>query len=49
MQQYKDAYKAYPDLLAFWENLREGHDLFIKELKELNVTVDRLGNYLFTK
>lgn len=49
VKQFKDTYKAYPSILDFWDNLREGHDLFIKELKELNVSVDRLGNYLFTK
>lgn len=49
VKQFKDTYKAYPFILDFWDNLREGHDLFIKELKELNVSVDRLGNYLFTK
>ena len=47
--RYRETYKAYPDLLDFWDNLRSGHDLFIKDLKELNVSVDRLGNYLFAK
>lgn len=49
MKQYENIYKAYPALLEFWKNLRVGHDLFTSDLKELNVAVDRQGNYLFKK
>jgi murein L,D-transpeptidase YafK len=34
-------------LLQFWDNLKKGHDLFEKNKKQLNVTVDKNGDYQF--
>lgn len=45
-----DAYKkrlADDELGAFWDNLREGYDRFVKGKKELSFTVDDAGNYIF--
>jgi hypothetical protein len=46
---YSETYRAYPNILDFWKNLETGYNLFIKDLKELNISVDKLGNYQFSK
>jgi murein L,D-transpeptidase YafK len=45
--KYKSDYAANPSLIAFWENLKKGADKFHEQLKQLTVTVDKEGNYLF--
>jgi murein L,D-transpeptidase YafK len=39
--------KDYPRLIDFWTNLKTGYELFQKEKKPLQVSVDKDGNYLF--
>ena len=48
-KNYSETYRAYPNILDFWKNLETGYNLFIKDLKELNISVDKLGNYQFSK
>lgn len=47
-KNYRETYKAYPTLLHFWENLETGYNLFINELKEPHITIDKLGDYQFS-
>lgn len=35
--------------IRFLENHETGYNLFIKDLKGLNISVDKLGNYQFSK
>jgi murein L,D-transpeptidase YafK len=44
---YKSSYASNPALIDFWENLKKGSDKFYSQLKQLTVTVDKNGNYLF--
>jgi len=46
-QTYKKRYSKNQDLITFWTNLKSGYDKFVLEKKELNETVDKLGNYQF--
>lgn len=45
MHSYK--YKAQPELLKFWENIKEGYDKLMKNNKEVNYSVDGKGDYVF--
>jgi murein L,D-transpeptidase YafK len=47
VQKYKERYKKYPDLSAFWNNLKVGHDKFLSDQKELDIKIDEKGNYKF--
>jgi murein L,D-transpeptidase YafK len=47
LKNYKTTYAANPSLIAFWENLKKGADKFYGQLKQLSITVDKEGNYLF--
>ena len=47
MKIYKLKYEQEKELLAFWENLKTGYDKFAVIKRELNVTVDKNGNYVF--
>ena len=47
VRTYKERYKKYPDLIAFWNNLKFGHDKFLSDQKELNIKIDRKGDYEF--
>jgi murein L,D-transpeptidase YafK len=40
-------YRTRPELLAFWQNLKEGFDAFEKHRKPPRVSVDRRGRYVF--
>lgn len=44
---YKTRYSANADLVGFWANMKTGYDLFMDGKKELNVSVDTMGNYQF--
>lgn len=39
--------KIYPQWADFWTNLKNGYDKFENEKKELSISVDKKGNYLF--
>ena len=45
--QYETKYQDHPQLLDFWANLRKGYDKFANEPKEIKVSVDTNGDYLF--
>jgi murein L,D-transpeptidase YafK len=47
MEKYGARYHDQPELLYFWENLRTGHEKFMKNGKQLKVSVDRDGNYTY--
>mgnify|MGYP000346386026 CR=1 FL=1 len=46
-KKFKDRYKSNEALVKFWDNLKTGYDKFEKEKKELKVSVDANGDYLF--
>lgn len=46
-ETYSATYAAEPELLAFWANLRTGYQLFEQDKKQLRVSIDENGNYLF--
>ena len=41
--------KEYPQLGAFWNNLRVGYERFITTGQELQFSVDAQGDYLYPK
>lgn len=48
-QQFEDYQKQYSsktELIDFWTNLKLGYDKFVKEKKELNVSVNKTGDYI---
>jgi len=45
--KYSERYKQDSGLVAFWKNLKIGHDLFLNDLKELNTEAGSKGNYEF--
>lgn len=47
LSSYKSRYKANKELISFWDNLKTGHDKFLKDLKELNIKVTDNGDYTF--
>ncbi|MBK6263744.1 L,D-transpeptidase family protein [Marivirga sp. S37H4] len=44
---YKNRYSNNKELLDFWANLKTGYDIFSREKKELKVTVEADGDYVF--
>ena len=44
---YKTKYEKNPELIKFWENLKIGHDEFLKEKAELKIEVTESGDYLY--
>lgn len=46
-KNYKGTYASNPSLIAFWENLKAGSDKFYSQFKQLTVTIDKEGNYIF--
>jgi murein L,D-transpeptidase YafK len=46
-EEYQLSYKNYPDLLAFWKNLKTGYDTFVKQPKVLSFQVTSQGDYHF--
>ncbi len=36
-----------PDLVTFWKNIQTGYSLFQKDYKELSITVNPKGDYVF--
>lgn len=47
MKDYKATYIRNEGLLRFWDNLKEGHDKFEIDKRELNIEVDGYGGYSF--
>ena len=47
MAKFREEYKADPVLLKFWDNLKEGYDKFVKNKRELKVSVDNKSKYIF--
>jgi murein L,D-transpeptidase YafK len=45
--RYKTTHTSDRELIAFWANLKTGYDKFEREMKELTITVDAQGNYVF--
>lgn len=46
-KSFQTKYGADPQLLEFWKNLKEGHDLFTSEKKSLNFEISSKGDYIF--
>jgi len=46
MAKYKEKYKADTSLIEFWQNLKAGYDKFVKDKRELKITVDSKGKYV---
>jgi murein L,D-transpeptidase YafK len=44
---YTSTYAHDPTLIDFWKNLKKGSDQFYSQFKQLEVTVDKEGNYVF--
>jgi len=44
---FKEKSKNNLELVAFWNNLKAGHDLFLKDQQALKVGVDGNGKYTF--
>ena len=44
---FKEKYKTNTDILSFWNNLKLGYDLLLKDGKELNVSTSENGDYKF--
>ena len=47
LSNYKSKFKDNKELLSFWDNLKIGHDIFFKHLKELNIKVTKKGDYSY--
>ena len=47
MRTFKEKYKGNKELLKFWEQLKIGHDQFMKDHKSLRVEVKENGEYAF--
>ena len=45
-KEYKSKYSGETELIDFWTNIKLGYDKFMKEKKELNISVDKTGNYI---
>ncbi|OYU97305.1 MAG: hypothetical protein CFE21_03150 [Bacteroidetes bacterium B1(2017)] len=46
-KEYASTYRNYPELVSFWKNLKTGYDRFKTNSQELNVSVNREGEYTF--
>lgn len=44
---FKEKYKTNTEILSFWNNLKLGYDLFLKDGKELNFSTSENGDYKF--
>ncbi|MCL2591323.1 MAG: L,D-transpeptidase family protein [Betaproteobacteria bacterium] len=47
MEKYEAIYRKQPEMLAFWHNLKQGYDKFIKNGNALTVGVMKDGDYDF--
>ncbi len=47
VSKFKEKYKSDKTMLNFWSNLKTGFDKFNSASEEINVKVDKEGNYLF--
>ena len=47
MEDYKSKYVKDIELGAFWDNIKTGYDKFMKDKKELSISVDKNGDYTF--
>ncbi|MFI5221207.1 MAG: murein L,D-transpeptidase family protein [Bacteroidia bacterium] len=45
--KFNSIYKTNSELLNFWKNLMIGYDRFMKDLRELKISVDKKGDYIF--
>ena len=43
----KTKHEKSPELIRFWENIKIGHDKFLKEKTELKIDIVESGNYLY--
>ena len=46
-EKYTSQHTDNKELIDFWTNLKKGFDKFEKEKKELNISVDSKGNYIY--
>ena len=44
---FKEKYKNNNEILSFWNNLKMGYDMFLKDSNELNVSTSENGDYRF--
>jgi murein L,D-transpeptidase YafK len=44
---FKEKYKNNNEILFFWNNLKIGYDMFLKDSNELNVSTSENGDYRF--
>jgi murein L,D-transpeptidase YafK len=47
MKKYETMYRNQPEMLAFWRNLKRGHDKFAESGEALRVSVTQSGDYGF--
>ena len=47
MKKYETLYRGQPEMLAFWRNLKQGHDKFVENGEALRVKVTQSGDYDF--
>jgi murein L,D-transpeptidase YafK len=45
--RYKIRYQENKELIDFWSNLKKGYDKFLKDYRELKITVNEKGDYNF--
>jgi len=46
MDSYSKKYNDKPAVVAFWKNIKKGYDIFQRDKKQLQFTVDRQGDYV---
>jgi murein L,D-transpeptidase YafK len=49
LDQLSSERRAEPQVVEFWENLRQGFDYFEKYHRPPNVRISRGGKYVFTR
>ncbi len=47
--KYKSKNSGNKALISFWTNIKSGYDLFQNEKKQLNISVNNKGDYIFMK
>jgi murein L,D-transpeptidase YafK len=47
MNEFREKYKSDDAMLGFWNNLKTGCDQFQSTLRELSVSIDDHGNYMY--
>lgn len=46
-EKYASSYRNYPEIVAFWKNLKTGYDRFKTNPQELKIKVNKEGEYTF--